>query len=85
MSRRYMIFELEYDMLGNRLRKIGAAQIDYDKLGNRARRMGRFTVEYDKLGVRPRRLDTDDSVALNQEELVLVFFVLRMARLAMER
>ena len=68
--------ELHYDMLGNRLSRIGEIELRYDKLGNRPKWLGGIELHYDMLGNRPKYLTREGSAQLTKQELVMVFFVL---------
>jgi hypothetical protein len=48
--------ELQYDMLGGRLKRIGNIEIQYDMLGGRPKWLGDIELQYDMLGGRPKWL-----------------------------
>jgi hypothetical protein len=69
--------ELQYDMLGGRLKHIGNIEIQYDMLGGRPKWLGDIELQYDMLGGRPKYIVTmNNNANLNQQNLITIFFVL---------
>jgi hypothetical protein len=75
---------LEYVKLGTRLARVGDWKVEADRGGHRVRRIGRVMAEYRKLRVRPRSLMVTGDESLSDEELVVVFFVLNEAQVALK-
>jgi hypothetical protein len=69
--------ELQYDMLGGRLKRIGNIEIQYDMLGGRPKWLGDVEIQYDMLGGRPKYIVAmNNNADLTQQNLITIFFVL---------
>src|SRR5690606_7922611 len=70
-------WQLAYDRLGSRLRRVGPYPVGYGMLGSRVETIGPMRLRYDRLGNRAKRVELPPDVPeLTEDLLVALFFVL---------